>query len=150
MGFAVLADLKAQLNIPASDTSNDTELTLYLNASNEVAESLVGKSADTTFTEIRSTVDGSIILNQRPLISVTSVTPYNGTVLGTVLPATAYLVDVNLGGLAIQVRLQAQARAARACGSWCADMRLHDGALQHRVLGVVEREFKHVAVLFKV
>lgn len=101
MGFAVLADLKNQLNIPSSDTSNDAELTLYLNTSNEVCESLIGPSASTAFTEIQGTVDGSIVLMKRPLISVTSVTPITGNVLGTVLPSTAYLVDVNRGGLTI-------------------------------------------------
>ena len=101
MGFAVLADLKNQLNIPSSDTSNDAELTDYLNASNEVAEALVGPSADTTFTELYETLNGNIIVMRRPLILVTSVTPMNGSQLGTVLPSTAYLVDKDRGGLTI-------------------------------------------------
>lgn len=101
MGFAVLSDLKNQLNIPATDTSNDTELTVYLNAANEMCETLIGPSAATAFSEIQGTVDGGIVLMKRPLISVTSVTPYTSNVLGTVLPATAYLVDLNRNGLTI-------------------------------------------------
>src|SRR5262249_39584464 len=90
-------DLKNQLNIPSTDTSQDTELTVYLNASNEIAESLIGPSSDTTFTELYGSSEGAIILMRRPLISVTSVTPLNGTVL----PTTAYTVDKHRGGLVI-------------------------------------------------
>ncbi len=99
MAFAVLADLKLQLNIPASDTSNDTEMQTFVDASNEVCEAMIGPSSSTAFTELRSTVDGAIILNRRPLISVTSVTP--NIVGAAALLSTAYTVDVDLGGLQI-------------------------------------------------
>lgn len=99
MAFAILADLKAQLNIPSSDTTNDTELQTYVDASNEVCEAMVGPSASTAFTELYGTLDGSIILMRRPLISVTSVTP---NITGAVaLPTTAYTVDTVRGGLQI-------------------------------------------------
>lgn len=99
MPFAVLADLKAQLNIPASDTSNDTELQTYVDASNEVCEAMVGPSASTAFSELYGTLNGSIILMRRPLISVTSVTP--NIVGAPALAASAYTVDKDRGGLQI-------------------------------------------------
>lgn len=101
MGFATLAELKSQLNIPAADVSNDTELQIYLDASNDVVETMVGPSAVTTFTERYSTVNGSIITMRRPLVAVTSVTPDGGAALA----ATAYIVDTVRGGLEIKNRL---------------------------------------------
>lgn len=104
MGFAALADLKNQLNIPSSDTTNDTELTIYLNASNEVCEALVGPSASTSFSELYGADDGLLILMHRPVIAITSVTPTSGAVLAS----TAYTLDKDRNAVQINAGLPGQ------------------------------------------
>ena len=83
-----LADARAALNIPASQTVNDDEVRAYIAAATEVIEDVVGPVLVATRVE---TLDGrgrsGLPLGARPT-SVTTVTED-----GTTLPATGYCVD---------------------------------------------------------
>lgn len=87
---ATLNEFKDQIKFPLTNTAQDTKLTSYLTAASEWAQwRLSGPLAQTTFTE-RLYCNGSCIQQQHhPLVSVTSITPQDGTAL----PATAYIVD---------------------------------------------------------
>lgn len=91
---ATLAEFKRHLNIPSSNTSNDTELTDVLTAASEIVEKIIGGPlAVTSFTQRYSTRDSVIVPNYRPLVSVTSITPD----YGTALDSSTYTVDTGAG-----------------------------------------------------
>lgn len=74
-----LADVKAHLNISATDTTYDEELRNAIEVASDVAESYAGVMARKTVTEIHSSSGGcAVVLRRPPVLSVTSVTE-NGT-----------------------------------------------------------------------
>lgn len=91
---ATLDDLKAHLNITSSTPAQDDELTHVLIAASElVAKIIGGPLAVTTVTERYSTADTVIAVTQRPLVSVTSITPDSGSAV----PSSWYDMD-SFGG----------------------------------------------------
>src|SRR5258705_12949115 len=74
MAFATLAEFKTQLNFPSTDTSKDTELTLYLDSANSAVEWMIGASASTSRTERLYSNNSRLLTSYRPIISITSVT----------------------------------------------------------------------------
>jgi hypothetical protein len=74
MPLITVADAKAQLNIPSGDTSQDAELSGYIDAVTEVIEHIVGP---VIAREVVETHDGGtdvLALRQLPVLSLTSVT----------------------------------------------------------------------------
>lgn len=98
--LATLADLKSHLNIPAGDTTQDTELQGFLDAATPVIENITGPIVAKTVTaERHSGGTGSrstILLRQRPVTAVTTVVEFVGNYAQTVAvvadpsAATAY------------------------------------------------------------
>jgi hypothetical protein len=75
-----LADAKRHLKIPAAKTADDGEIQNYLRAITRICERYVGAIARTAYTQ---TFDGGqprIMVDHRPVLSVTSLTEF-GTVL---------------------------------------------------------------------
>lgn len=68
-----LAETKAHLNIPASDTSEDEELRGFIASASRVVEDIVGDIARKTVTETNSGGERHVVLTHSPVISVTSV-----------------------------------------------------------------------------
>lgn len=88
--FTTVANLKALLGIPTSDTTQDTLLTLLVAAANRVVLDIFGltSAASTAYTDKIDIDDSStaiVMTRKYPLISVTSVTE-----LGEALAATEY------------------------------------------------------------
>lgn len=92
MAVLTLADAKIHLNIPAATTTNDAEVTAFIDAAEAAISAKVGPLVSTNVTE---RVDGCstrwLKLTSTPVVSVTSVTPVNGTALS--LPG----LDIELG-----------------------------------------------------
>lgn len=76
--LATLDDAKNQLNIPSSDTSNDIELQGFIDAATATVEGIVGPVVQRTITEVHNGGGPFIVLNNPPIISVTSVTEMAG------------------------------------------------------------------------
>jgi hypothetical protein len=76
--FATLADVKEHTNVTAA--ASDAELTLMLDAAEDVVRSLVGSFAPTTVTERVTVVGGTVILSRSPSGPVT-LTTADGTAL---------------------------------------------------------------------
>jgi hypothetical protein len=89
---ASMEELKAHLN--RTDLADDIELRTHLAAATDWAEETIGGPVSpTSFTETHCDVVDEVIPRRRPLISVTSITPY----LGTALTSDAYRADTDLG-----------------------------------------------------
>lgn len=89
---ASLDELKDQINRGRSNTADDDELRTYLMAATEVVEyKLDGPIVPTTYTERHRVGGDRIVPRKRPLISVTSLTPYQGTALDP----SAYTADTD-------------------------------------------------------
>ena len=85
---ATLAEFKAHLNY--SGSADDSELTVFLTAGSDLLERLMGGPLDVqTFTEYPNICGEFYAPRKRPLVAVTSMTPYRGSALAT----TAYVVD---------------------------------------------------------
>ena len=88
-----LADAKAALNIPASVTSNDDEIRLYIATATEVVEDYVGPVlTETGHTWTASGGTTAILLPEKPT-TLTTVTE-NGN---TLTENSDYIVDYNAG-----------------------------------------------------
>lgn len=74
MAFATLAEFKTQLNFPASDTSKDTELQLYLDAADKRTAQIVGQSSSASHTERVFSSCNRLRTSYRPVTALTSVT----------------------------------------------------------------------------
>lgn len=87
-----LADAKAALNVPAGTRVNDDELRLYIAATTEVIEDIVGAVLSTTITQ---TFDGGneVVLLRERAASITSVTV--GGVAQTA--GTQYVANLDAG-----------------------------------------------------
>ncbi|MDW3849659.1 phage gp6-like head-tail connector protein [Micromonospora sp. BRA006-A] len=87
-----LAQVKKQLNIDPADTSQDEELSGYIDAVTEVVEDIVGPVLPRTVTETHTGGAGTLILRRPPVISVTAVVEN-----GTTLADGAWQVDPETG-----------------------------------------------------
>lgn len=98
--IASRAELKKQLN--RTDVTDDDELSTYLAAATDWVEyELGGPIVPTTYTEVYCT-DGDIIVpKRRPLVSVTSITPYLGAALDA---SSGYRVDTDLNVVFLRYR----------------------------------------------
>jgi len=91
-GLISLQDAKDALNIPASSTSNDDELRLFVSAATQVIEYLAGNILTQTVSDVFDGGYSTVLLTQQPINSVTSVTEN-----GTTLPAASYAVNLAAG-----------------------------------------------------
>jgi len=75
MALATLADVKQQLDIPPSDTKQDSRLTLYINASTQAIETYCGRSFEVaTRTEYHDgDLSNAILSFQWPIISISQL-----------------------------------------------------------------------------
>lgn len=78
--FISLADAKRQLNIATTDTGSDEEIRDYIEAASGLAELISGRTMRRAVTEKHSGRGCQMVLDQWPVLSVTSVTE-NGIVL---------------------------------------------------------------------
>jgi hypothetical protein len=83
-------DLKLHLNIPDNDPTNDVELDLMLEAAQDAVAGLIGPVLWRTITETRTTSLGSLVLNQFPVLSVSSIQQDSS-------PLTGWTVDLTTG-----------------------------------------------------
>lgn len=84
--FISLDEVKAQTNVPASDTSHDTELDLFREAAQEQVEALVGPVLQRQVVEtVRARPSGVVFLNQSPVVSVDTLTASGQPVTGYTL-----------------------------------------------------------------
>jgi hypothetical protein len=86
-GIVSLADTKAHLNIPSTDTGDDAELAGFIRAATNVVENVVGPVAQRTVVESFHGGRPYVVLASPPL-SVTSVTDF-----GTTLTVSDYKVN---------------------------------------------------------
>lgn len=94
---ASIEEFKAHLN--RTDTADDLELRSHLTAATDwVEDTIGGPVSPTSFTETHYQVVDAIVPRRRPLISVTSITPY----LGTALTTDAYRADTDLGVIVLR------------------------------------------------
>jgi hypothetical protein len=92
---ASMEEFKQHLN--RTDSVDDPELRTHLTAATEwVEDELGGPVTPTTYTEVHAGPE--IVPRKRPLISVTSITPY----LGTALVAGAYRVDTDTSVISLR------------------------------------------------
>lgn len=103
-----LNEAKNGLNIPTSDTSQDTELAQVITAASRWLDDLVGPVVTRSVTETHHQPSGRIWLRKPPALAVTSVTEYSGGV-GTVLSAESVSVS---GGYLFDSALHAITRRA--------------------------------------
>ncbi|MEV6737881.1 phage head-tail connector protein [Streptomyces sp. NPDC051104] len=90
MAIVTLADAKAQLNISASDTSQDVELQVYVDAATAAVETQLGQVV-----EPRTIVDQldfassvtAFLLRSVPVVSLTSIVALDGTQTWGVSPS---------------------------------------------------------------
>lgn len=79
-------EVKKHLNIGVSDTSQDDELTGFIEAVTEVIEHIVGPVVARSVTETHDGGHSAIVLRKPPVLSVTSVTE-NGTAVSGYAPS---------------------------------------------------------------
>lgn len=100
MAITTTAEYKTYAGI--TDATNDTYIGTLVTTAQELAEDFIGYTLDgASRTE---TYDGGgsnvIVLNARPVVSITSVTPIDSSsVAGTAWASTDYKVDLNSGEL---------------------------------------------------
>jgi hypothetical protein len=86
-----LPELKAHLNLSPVTTETDTELTLHLNAAIAAIEKRIGPVTTREFSErLRTLSTRSLVVNNTPLLSVTSITGVTG---GNLIDAASYYAD---------------------------------------------------------
>lgn len=91
--FASLDDVKAHLNI--TKTVDDDELTMMLDAADDVVASLVGSFDAAEVTERVASCGGTVLLARRPATEVTLADSSGGAITGfTVSSAAGLLYDV--------------------------------------------------------
>ncbi|MGW1623041.1 hypothetical protein [Streptomyces sp. NPDC002172] len=105
MGIVDLDSVKAHLNMPVGDTSQDAELQGFIDAAGDVARDVVGPILPEVHTEWHNGGSPTITLDWLPVASVTSVTEYVAAStymlteqpLGTSVGAYEYTVDLDRG-----------------------------------------------------
>lgn len=94
---ASMEELKKHLN--RTDIADDDEMRTHLSAATEWVEGEIGGPVSvSSFTETHCTDGDVIVPRRRPLVSVTSLTPY----LGTALASDAYRVDTDLNYIVLR------------------------------------------------
>lgn len=94
MAIVTIAAAKAQLNIPTSDTADDVELQGYIDAATAAVELQLGQVVDprTVVDEVACPAGArSFLLNSVPVLSLTSVTSLDGTVVWAVGPSVMHV-----------------------------------------------------------
>lgn len=76
MAIVTLADVHGHLNIDTSDTSRDAELQGFIDAATATVTYITGPQAATTYTETRDGGGPVIMLDNPPILSITSVTEF--------------------------------------------------------------------------
>lgn len=76
MALVTLAQVRDVLNIPQTDMSHDAELQRYIDAATATVTYITGPLAPTTFVEVRHGGTPVIMLDNPPVISITSVVEY--------------------------------------------------------------------------
>jgi hypothetical protein len=89
-GIVSLEDVKAHLNLSATQTGNDEELRSSILAASQWVESKIGPVTRRTFTQTFRRWGTPLVLDNVPVVSVTSVTPTGGVAYD------ALLLDVDL------------------------------------------------------
>lgn len=105
MPLVDLASVKAHLNIPAADTTNDDELQGFIDAAGDIARDVVGPIVPEDHTEWHNGGSPTITLDWLPVASVQSVTEYVAAStfplteqpLGSSVGSYEYTVDLPLG-----------------------------------------------------
>jgi hypothetical protein len=77
MAAVSLAEVKLHLNI--TNTTNDAELSTFIETAQQIVEQLVGPVEPRTFTETFYR-NGAVLFSKMPVISITSVMEYGATV----------------------------------------------------------------------
>ena len=88
MALVTISEVRTHLNIPASDTSHDTELQGFMDAAQVIIENIVGSVVQTTYTETYDGGNSYIEFRHKPVFSITSVSEYQGSTLTAVAVAT--------------------------------------------------------------
>lgn len=81
MSALTLADAKTHLNISATDTDDDVELQGFIDAAEAAVGKKCGALAATSMTARVAGGTGTLVLPTAPVVSLTSVTPVNGTAI---------------------------------------------------------------------
>lgn len=92
MSLVTLAEAKAHLNMPAADTTFDSELQGFIDMAQPLIENICGPIVTRSVTEWHDGGTGSrflLVLRQRPVISITSITEYVGNVGQVLTPAAS-------------------------------------------------------------
>lgn len=76
--LVTLSDVKTHLRIPTTDTSNDTQLQGFIDAASAIVGYEVGPVTTTSFTETHVPRGSRVIVDQVPIVSVTTITEYIG------------------------------------------------------------------------
>lgn len=106
MGLITVVDAKQFLGIPSTDTSDDDELQDFIDAASAVAEFFAGDLVGGTWTEQHDGGDPTIYVRHTPILSVTSLTEYIGSItytltnqpLGHSTDAWGYTIDDPMSG----------------------------------------------------
>lgn len=94
MALVTLEAVKAQLNISASDTSEDVELQGYIDAATAAVETQLGQIVDprTVIDQLDFASGVTVfVLRSTPVISLTSIVSLDGTQTWTVTAPTMYV-----------------------------------------------------------
>jgi hypothetical protein len=83
-GIVSLADVKSHLKKRVTDTADDAKLQEFIGAATDLIEDRMGRVVPVTITEDVFSRGDTIVLRERPVIEIVSVTRYPG---GTLLPA---------------------------------------------------------------
>ncbi|MFC0438759.1 hypothetical protein [Kutzneria buriramensis] len=102
-----LPSVKAHLNMPLNDTSQDDELQGFILAAEPIVEDLVGTVMPKTYVEYFNGASETVVLSHQPVISIQSVYEYYGLSafllteqpLGAQMNAFAFTVDYTTGQL---------------------------------------------------
>ena len=105
VGIVDLTSVKLHLNMPVSDTTQDTELQGFIDAAGDLARDVVGPILPETRLQAFDGGRPTITVDWLPLASVTSVTEYLGRTaytlteqpLGAETDAYSYTVDYDTG-----------------------------------------------------
>lgn len=79
MAVVTLTQIHDVLNIPVADTSHDAELQRYIDAAAATVAYITGPLTATTYTEVRNGGSPVIMLDNPPVLSITSVVEYIGS-----------------------------------------------------------------------
>lgn len=101
-----VAEVKKQLNIPDSDTSQDAELADFIASITDVIEDVVGPVVPREVTEVHDGGTEVVILRQPPVLDVTSVTED-----GSAVDPSGYTASLDAGVLYRTGRTWAGGRA---------------------------------------